>query len=82
MISRKKLNEIYTALDIGKSVVIDVRCLSEKQLIYLIERALVNKSPLVLTKCIFKFYNILRCQIFVDRHSGGLNNNNIKIELF
>jgi len=82
MISRQKLYEIYNALDNGKCVVMDVRSVSEKQLIYIIERAVITGSPLVLTKCVFKFYNKLRAQIFVDKHSGGQDNGNIRIELF
>ena len=74
MISRQKLYESYNALDNGKCVVIDVRSVSEKQLIYILERAVINNSPLVLTKCVFKFYNRMRAQIFVDKHSGGLDN--------
>jgi len=74
MISRQKLYESYNALDNGKCVVIDVRSVGEKQLIYIIERAVINNSPLVLTKCVFKFYNRMRAQIFVDKHSGGLDN--------
>jgi len=45
MISRGKLHEIYDALDNAKCVVIDVRCVSEKQLIYIIERAAITQSP-------------------------------------
>jgi len=82
LISRQKLHEIYNALDKGKCVVVDVRSVSEKQLIYMIERAVINNSPLVLTKCVFRFYKRLRAQIFVDKHSGGLNNSNVRIELF
>jgi len=58
-ISKKKLSEIYNALDSGKCVVVDVRCVSKKQLIYIIERAVITGSP-----------------------PGGLDNCNIRIELF
>jgi len=42
MISRQKLHEIYNKLDNGKCVVIDVRSVGEKQLIYIIERAVIT----------------------------------------